>query len=318
MQPITPELLKKYFNGQCSPEEELQVKQWIHSGGGDLSGDDDEVFEGIDKSELKEAIWTPVRPTGSGRRERSWLLRVAAVWFALLSIVGAGYYYWTSLKDEVLAVPVSYKTIETLHGKKMKLALADGTSIYLNAGSVLRVPERFGPADRTVYLTGEAFLEVAKDSLKPFMVVTPHITVRVLGTVFNVRSYSSDGLTRVAVQEGKVRVADSTGQSVLLVKDQAAEYLQKTRSFNTGMASVEDDAAWHTGMMVFKDEPLHRIAATLERWYDIRVDIKDRQLGERRFSGSYGPNPTLHILLKDLSVVMQFNYKLDGKRVVLY
>jgi len=320
MQPITPELLKKYFNGQCTAEEEALVRQWLSSSQGKMPEAGSDVFEGVDKAELKEQIWAPLNPS-PGRRypQRSWpVVRIAAVWVALLAIVGVGYYYWTPAGDPAQAVAQVYKTIEASHGRKMQLKLADGTSIYLNAGSTLRVPEQFTAVNRTIYLTGEAFLEVAKDSLKPFIVVTPHATIRVLGTVFNVKAYADDSVTRVAVQEGKVRVADSTGQSVLLVKDQAADYAWHTQTFRAGAAAVHDDVAWRDGVMVFRDEPLARVAAVLARWYDVRIEIRDKQLGQQRFSGSYGPNPALAGLLKDLSVVMHFKYTFNGDKVVLY
>ena len=320
MQPITPELLKKYFNGQCTADEEVLVRQWLNGSQRELPEAGSDVFEGVDKAELREQMWSSLNPSpGRAYPRRSWpVVRIAAIWIALLAIVGGAYYYWTPAGEPVQAVAEVYKTIEAARGKKMQLTLADGTSIYLNAGSTLRVPEQFTGGNRTIYLTGEAFLEVAKDSLKPFIVVTPRATVRVLGTVFNVKAYPDDLLTRVAVQEGKVRVTDSTGQSVLLVKDQAADYAWQTQTFRAGAAAVHDDVAWRGGVMVFRDEPLTRVVATLARWYDVHVQIRGKQLGLQRFSGSYGPNPTLAVLLKDLSVVMHFNYTLNGDQVVLY
>lgn len=319
MQSITPELLKKYFNGQCTAEEELLVRQWLNSSQGDLPDAGNDVFEGLDKEALKAEIWTPLNPAPEiNYSKRYWPLKIAAVWFTLLAVAGIAYYYWNPAGDYIQADVVVYKTIETAHGKKMKLTLTDGTSIYLNAGSTLKMPEQFNRVSRTVYLTGEAFLEVAKDSLRPFTVVTPHATVRVLGTVFNVRAYANEAVTRVAVQEGKVRVADSAGQSVLLVKDQAADYAWQTQTFHAGAAVVNDDMVWRSGVMIFRDEPLERIVTTLERWYDVRIEIKNKQLGRQRFSGTYGPHPAMTVLLKDMSVVMQFNYTLDGNQVVLY
>ena len=319
MQPITPELLKKYFNGQCTAEEELLVQRWLNSGQHDMPDASDDVFAGIDKAALKEQIWAPLNPAQKQIHPgRSWLLRIAALWFTLLTVAGAGYYYWASIPDRMVPAAIVYKTIEAAHGKKMQVLLPEGTAVYLNAGSTLKVPEQFTGADRKVYLTGEAFLQVAKDSLKPFIVATPHATVRVLGTVFNVRAYAGDAVTRVAVQEGKVRVTDSTGQSVLLIRDQAADYAWQTQTFRAGAAAVHDDIAWHSGMMVFRDEPLERVATTLARWYDVHIEIRNKQLARQRFSGSYGPNPSLAVLLKDLSVVMHFNYTSNGREVVLY
>lgn len=295
------------------------MQRWLNSGQTDLPDAGDEVFDGIDKEELKEQIWAPLNPSPEKHNpKRFWPLKIAAVWFALLAVAGAGSYYWISLNDQAVPLAVVYKTMGAAHGQKMKLTLADGTSVELNAGSTLKAPERFAGTDRTVYLTGEAFLEVAKDSLRPFTVVTPHATVRVLGTVFNVRAYADDGVTRVAVLEGKVRVADSTGQSVLLVKDQAADYAWQTQTFHAGAAAVKEDMVWRSGIMIFRDEPLERIVTTLERWYDVHIEIRNKQLARQRFSGTYGPHPAMAVLLKDMSVVMQFNYTLDGNQVVLY
>ena len=98
-----------------------------------------------------------------------------------------------------------YNTLKVPFGKRFELSLSDGTKAYLNAGSSLKYPVKFlRDRDRNVYITGEAFLEVAKDSLRPFIVNTEKMNVRVLGTKFNVSSYPEDDNSEVVLVEGAV------------------------------------------------------------------------------------------------------------------
>jgi ferric-dicitrate binding protein FerR (iron transport regulator) len=177
--------------------------------------------------------------------------------------------------------------ISVAKGGKFRLELRDGTRVWLNEESSFEYPERFGDEAREVALSGEAFFEVARDSSRTFSVALDGgVSVRVLGTRFNVRSYADmDDITAVLV-EGSVEVARG-GEVALLVPGQRA-----TLAKSGGAIAVDapaDAAAnmeWIYGMFEFDNRPLSEIVDALGAWYglDVRFDGRlARRFGEVSF-----------------------------------
>lgn len=178
-----------------------------------------------------------------------------------------------------------YHTIRIPRGAEYKLLLSDNTKVFLNAGSSLRYPVRFRGDKREVFLEGEGYFEVTKDSTAPFIVKTGEVDVRVLGTSFNVSAYPEGKVVEATLVEGKVSV----------------DYKAKTRTLSPGMQLVYDRArgdsevrevdtevytSWKDGYYYFKRESLEHIMDMLSRWYDVNVfylndDLKDMEFGGR-------------------------------------
>lgn len=321
MQDITPELLRRYFKKQCTPQEEEWVSGWLNGNNGTLPDDAPDVFTDIDKTELRQQIWQTVRPADIHKPEkqpyRSMLPGLAA---SVLLLIMAGSVFYILQKSASTVTQqqsrVEYQTIKAGRGKKIMLTLADGTRVHLNSESELIVPRSFSDTARTIHLLGEAFLEVAKDASRPFTVITPGVTVRVLGTVFNVRAYPDEALTRVTVQEGKVRMFNTAGHSTLLTRNQTAAASAES-TLNLQHIDADYYTAWHLHKLVFRDQPLSDIALTLQRWYNIRVLVNNSSLANHRFTGSFD-NPGLDDLMKNMSAVAQFNYTLNEKQLIIY
>lgn len=318
MDPITQETLKRYFNGRCTPEEEVRVTEWLAQ----TRTDDQEkdVFHGVNEQALKASVWEHVKPSTKeeGRFATGLMLKIAA---SLLCIaLAAGFIYRYSVPGTRAEQPMAaaaYKVITAPYGQTVKLMLTDGTVVHLNAGSELRMPVIFQDTLRTIHLRGEAYLEVAKDAARPFTVVTAGATVRVLGTVFNVRAYPDESLTTVTVEEGKVRVSNTSGRHVLLTRNQAAVCSTVTGELESHNVYADNYTGWRMGVLSFKDQPLTEIAAALERRYAIQVVIQNRKMATHRFTGKFN-NPALATLVENMSMVMQFQYTLQEKRLVIY
>lgn len=318
MQHVTPALLKRYFKGQCTAEEKALVEQWLSSGVGDAP-EEHSTFTGVDREVLKDQLWQQVQPVLQGKRQLPYplMLKVAA---SLLFIISAGWFvsrHWFGLNTPVQPLLADYKVVKAERGKKVRLRLADGTIVHLNAGSELSMPEEFADTARTILLTGEAYLEVAKDPSRPFTVITHGTFVRVLGTVFNVRAYPEEDMTTITVEEGKVRVSDDAGHYTLLTSNQTATYSLQHKTLLTQNVQSGNYTAWCTGTLIFNNEPLSAIAPTLERWYDVDVEIRNKTLSAYRFTGRY-KSPALSVLVRDMSTVMKFNYTLDEKHLIIY
>lgn len=195
-------------------------------------------------------------------------------------------------------------------GGEYKLLLPDGTKIWLNAVTTISYPTRFTGQERRIKLSGEAYLEVAKDPKHPFIVETENQTVKVLGTHFNVNTYTDRTVT--TLEEGSVRVSSLRGtkQSVLL---KPGEQAINTNTLAVESADLESALAWKNGLLFFKDAPLTTVLDEVARWYDIDIEYRVKP-SQELFSGSVARNANLSAILRILKLT-GVNTKLvsDGK-----
>jgi ferric-dicitrate binding protein FerR (iron transport regulator) len=172
------------------------------------------------------------------------------------------------------AADVAVNTMTTPNGGLYKLTLADGTKVWLNAASSITYPVAFAGANRKVSITGEVYFEVAKDEKRPFIVdVNKKSTVEVLGTSFNINSYTNEEAVKTTLLEGSVKVIKA-GQSALLTHGQQAIVANSGRKPGITVrsdANIEQAMAWRYGLFTFKDADLPSVTRQLERWYDIKV-----------------------------------------------
>lgn len=318
MEDITPELLKKYFNGQCTEAEKRQVVAWLYSNERDYSVDD--VFKGIDKRSLKTDIWQQVEPKSTKvGSKRFWLSPLRIAVSAILAFATIYYVYRFQAVKSHGDRPsnTSYHVTKALRGEKKRMILEDGTIIYLNVDSELSVPAQFSDTARVIYLSGEAYLEVVPDSSRPFKVITSHTNICVLGTTFNVRAYANETTTTVAVSEGKVRLSTKKGESLILMRNQLGTYSSMKQTLSRNSTAAALFMAWKDNRLVFNDQSLEEIAITLERWFNVEVEIKSNRQKVNRFTGSY-ESVTLSSLIKDMSKVMQFDYDLNENKLTIY
>jgi len=160
-------------------------------------------------------------------------------------------------------------------GKTSEVLLPDGTKVYLNAGSRFVYPENFIDKNREVFLIGEAFFEVKHDSEHPFVVQTPDINIKVLGTKFNVSAYPSDDVVETVLTEGKVRLKQNNSrlfsESVNLVPNQLATYNKKSMKTELSKVDTDNYTLWKDGIFKFESTELNRVIKKIERFYNIQV-----------------------------------------------
>lgn len=166
-------------------------------------------------------------------------MSIAAALIPLLIIAGS-YLYYTSTKDKWVEISVAY-------GDKKHFLLPDSSEIWLNAGTAIKYPEKFSKAQRLVYLDGEAYFSVRKDAAKPFIVETSQLSVKVLGTQFNVKAYADDELVTTTLTSGKVEVTPPVQGSQILKPNEQLTYDKKTSAVNITEVSPTDADGWITG-----------------------------------------------------------------------
>lgn len=189
-----------------------------------------------------------------------------------------------------------------------KIVLEDGTEVWLNAASSLRFPFSFADGSREVFLTGEAFFKVAKDTRRPFIVHTGHTNTRVLGTSFNINAYD-DHITSLALVEGRV-ITDAGGEEVTLKPGQQAIY-RPGAGFETKPFDASGTLSWLQGIRYFHNVPLGEITGMLPRWFDVHVVFDSPRLAKQPFTGSIEKNKPLQTFLTNLEITSGVEYYFD-------
>lgn len=244
-------------------------------------------------------------------------LRIAAIIVFLFSTSLSSYYIYTKLSTSNNVL--SYETIVP-HGSQSKIVLPDKTTVWLNSGSKLKYNANYGKDNRTVELTGEAYFEVSKNKNKPFLVIANSIKVKVLGTVFNVRSYSNEKNIEVNLLEGKVDVSlniDDSPDKLSLIPNQKVVYDKSEKTFTTSNTDASKAASWTTGKLCFVDASLQDIAKDLERRFDVKIIFKTQSIKNELYSGSLDLKQPITQILEYIDVDRKYNRKYVGDRIYI-
>ncbi|MBB5438895.1 ferric-dicitrate binding protein FerR (iron transport regulator) [Pedobacter sp. AK017] len=233
-----------------------------------------------------------------------------------------------------VVVADSVKTMTTLVastplGGTYQIVLPDGTKAWLNAASSIRFPSSFaGNKYRHIEMTGEVYLEVAKDRAHPFIVKSRNQEVEVLGTHFNINSYENEGVTKTTLLEGAVRVTASPTYDEGLPK-QHGKTVEETvlrpgqQSVLTGSnritvkkADMTEAIAWKEGNFVFNNEDIETVMRHIARWYNIEVKYEGNvPAGE--FSGNVSRSKKISQVLQALELTKLVQFEIKGRTVVV-
>jgi transmembrane sensor len=230
--------------------------------------------------------------------------------------------------------------VVTANGSRTHLTLPDGTRVWLNAGSHLTYDKNYGSARREINLTGEAFFDVASNPRQPFIIHTPRMDVRVLGTSFNLKSYAADKTTEATLVRGSIAVSikNRPDETIILkpnqklivtndlttllrhqpgqsrtVSDSAAQISIRPPSYerNTG-AMIE--TSWVNNKFIFKDEDFGTLSKDLERWYGVSIRLTDPAQADWRFTGNF-EKENIRQALDALKLTANFNYVIQENQI---
>ncbi|UZR96274.1 FecR family protein [Chondrinema litorale] len=212
---------------------------------------------------------------------------------------------------------IKYLSKYSPKGVKTLFKLPDGSTVKLNSESKLRIPEKFPAHERVVYLEGEAFFDIARDTTSPFTIyVGESIFTKVLGTSFNINAYPEKKEIKVALVTGKLEVHNivehTIEKPVLLSPNQMFTLKKATgKSITTAFDPIEV-TAWKDGIIYFKNASFEEIIDKLERWYDVKFIIKHKPDKVKDFSGKY-TGKTLADVLEGISFSSGFSFTIDHK-----
>ncbi|WP_158857218.1 FecR family protein [Lunatibacter salilacus] len=215
---------------------------------------------------------------------------------------------------EVLLV---YEEHEAPPGVKSNLTLQDGTKIILNSGSRLKYLKNFELERREVFLIGEAYFDVAKDSLRPFSVRTGPVVTTAIGTSFNISAYGNER-NDISLISGKVKVKiaiDTTHHVDLLPGETLeVEVLKNTHK----VVGFESDRVlgWTKKTILFDRTPLERAIRVLENWYGVEIQVKNQPDNGVLLSGKF-VDQTLKGVLEGLSFSTRFDFRIENDQVMI-
>lgn len=334
--------LTRYVAGRCSSEERARIDAWAAkdpvrqrlidtlkriwkaSAEPSTSVPDDRVD--ADWQELQRRMRSvnvyepaPGRPAirRARRRRRKRVSVKPAFWLPIILLIafaGALFIvrYGSSGRAQGTAV---LQEVSTERGQRARIRLSDGTVVQLNVLSKLTLPDRFAEGRREVTLEGEAFFQVTSDPDWPFTVHAGAGSVTAIGTAFDVDAYEPDDIA-VVVSDGKVALQSRLPEgedSVHVARGQRGRVAvgQQPR-----VRAVEVDRllAWMGGQLSFDATPLSRVAVTLERWYNVDVEIAGSEMQQRRLTATFD-DESLSVILDVIAEAVNAQYERDGRTV---
>lgn len=311
-------LIEKFIKGNCSPEEYDQVLKFIQNKNNDVQIDkllqDDWAQHLKDEQTIKpdtklldtihhQIALKEQNPSRVIRMYKS-LLSAAAV--LIIGLVIGSLFFIQSQKPEITT-----QNITTPYGGKTQFSLPDGSTVWLNSGSTFSYPNRFD-GERIVELTGEAYFNVEKQK-QPFIVKTQFGKVEVLGTEFNVKAYENETFS-TTLESGLVVFTNKYGKQANL--EPGMQVVFDDANFKLRRVETKLFTSWKEGQLIFRDEPLQNMVARLERWYNVKIELKDDRIKNLKFTGTIEME-TFSEVLELIKVTTPIKYTFDRKTRVL-
>lgn len=264
------------------------------------------------------------------------LLRVAAVLVPALVV----FLFLLKYNRTPQPAQVTFHEVNIQRGRTSTVTLPDGSIVWLNAGSKLTYPDDFlTRSERAVMLEGEGYFDVVKDKVHPFLVHTSTITVKVLGTKFNVRAYAQSENIETTLFSGKVEVSlnSEPGKNILLSpheklivpkqlqkevadkisdKETTVKYQVSTLPKNASDTTSALEVVWMKNKLVFNNESFEAIGAMMERWYNVRIVFLNAGLKKEVLSGTI-ERETLDQALQLLQMTTKFHYTINKNEVFI-
>jgi len=215
--------------------------------------------------------------------------------------------------DPAGAVTMHVLTIP--RGGQYQLELSDGTEVWLNSASYIRYPNRFGDKERTVEISGEAYISVAKNATKPFIVVSKGQRIEVLGTAFNLMAYPDEAAIKTTLINGAIKVIQQ-GTQKILKPGQQATVTNSTPGITITTPDLEEVLAWKEGKFRFYNTDIATIMRQVARWYDVEV-VYQGQLPEEEFYGAIPKSENARQILDVLELTRKVHFEIKGKQIIV-
>ena len=327
---VTPELLHKYVDGECTPEEAFLLYQWYDA----FEKQDNplDVMSPIEQEALKmlmlqnfknKALITDSIEEQPVRRRSSVRLLYTLSGIAAMLLLVWAVFAITQKKDKdpgaVFTTATEQMEVSNLTSSIYKQVLSDGSIVWLSPKSKLRYPKKFAGAYRQVKMTGEAFFEVTKDHAHPFIIYSGGIITRVWGTSFRIRAIQNAN-TEVSVVTGKVsvKIPDHDESEVMLLPTQKVVYQQQNNSLKKDVEIAKSAMRiWQKTTISFDNVPLSDVLNTLDKQYGMHIRTDDKELSAYLLKADF-TGQDLPAILDMLENSLNVSYTIDDTNIILY
>ena len=299
-------LLHSFFDGKSTLEEEKQIRGWIEA-----SEINKKIFNEerliFDTLILNSHI--DLKQVKGSRVTNLWIISTSVA-VALLLLVSTLFLLNNN------SVAEQFNTIIVPPGQRINLILSDNTNLWLNANTTFRYPTEFAKDNRTVFLDGEAFFEVSENEKKPFIVKTGQGDIHVTGTTFNVEAYSKFNSFKTSLFEGGVDICNNESKLVSLLPNQKSVLVDN--KLLVSKITDCDEYLWRDGLIAFKSKELEEIILTLEKYFDVDIQILTDKLPQHTYTGKFRQSDGVDYALRVLQRSIRFNYERDEGTGTIY
>ena len=359
-------LLVKYLHQECNPSEMEEVELWLNKSDENKKYfhelektwkagiNVEKYFKSVDLDFELQKFQASIESKVIHRKQLnlSNLFKIAA---SILLVANVGLVY-SLVRKNLNSGKVSFTEMVVPNGSKSRVTLPDGSTVWLNSGSKLRYESGFAKKIREVMLEGEGYFVVAKDKTRPFVVKTSKLSIKALGTEFNIKSYPNEGLVETTLVKGLVLIhkendAGSKSENIILKPNQKMTFIKKTGKIYETIESVKQPVAsdittnsksqsliekpferkemlivntidtdpviaWKSDKLVFENAPFSEVIVKLERWFGVEIILNNDLLLKSHYTGRI-ENETLNDVLEIIRYTMPFDYKVEHKKIFI-
>ncbi len=329
-------LIIKHLSGENSHEEDKILLAWISDSPGNRqlfqfhksvwtetkvefkNTNPDQVYDeisdkihfSVSKSKsLSSSVWFRLPP----------YVRAASI--VIIVVIGLGVWHALYNQEPERILTTNLVDKAAMRGQKLKTFLPDGSVAWLNGESKITYSEFFSDTMRLVSLEGEAYFEVEKDPLRPFIVELDGLEIIALGTAFSVRSYHSDDNVSVALEYGRVLVKmrknNHTVDQVILEPGNGIDYNLKDQTYVQALVKPDEAFNWREGVLYFENASFHEVLSKLSRWYGVDFVVENYKNKPWNYTATFR-NFYLKEVLQSMSFTKDFKYTIqpDNKIII--
>ena len=319
---------KQYIEHQYKAFTQKMQKMGIDTSG--FHAEDEHLITAQNNAHANSTVWY---------RSRKFLLACASLTAIIILTVVS---FYNSNSKQIIPV-VKASEITTKDGSKTSIVLPDGTKVWVNAGSKLTYDNNYGNKLREVSLSGEAFFDVIKNPEKPFVIHTPKMDIKVLGTAFNVRCYPNEKKTETSLIRGRIEVTLkdrssekiylSPNEKLTLINDDiissepSAKKVKRIAETTEPLVTIGHithkltdssivETSWVENKLEFRSEAFEEVASKMERWYGVKIYIENEKLKREHLTGSF-ESETVEQALNALQYTTKFKFNINKNTITI-
>jgi len=315
----TGSLIGKYLTGKETEAELVQLRSWLKESAENQKkflsikdvksiASEIEVYEKHDK----DIAWKNYMDRIAMMSIRKVLIwwKVAAAFFFLVGCGGV-LAFMTQRTGTTLEANEVYTTVSTINGQNSKIILPDSSVVWINSGTTLSYNSNFAAKQRDIRLIGQAFFQITRNEKMPLTVTCNDLKVKVLGTRFDVSAYPNDNQISVILESGKVELLKDNSKSFgyTMSPGEMAEFNTNRKEISISKVNTNKFTSWKDGILNFKNDHMGDVFNKLDRWYNIKVEVKDPEVYKLIFNATI-VNESVEEIFELIRFTCEVNYKI--------